>query len=223
MKLPGTDSGLFLYRIHPLLARMPGYAAMLLRRKSPLREWGWFRSFRTGRSIDGEGRPLPWMTYGAIRLLDERLSGVKNLNVFEYGSGYGTLWWADRASRLQAVEHQQEWAEELHPKLRGSDAELKLRPREQEYIGAVKESGLRYDVVVVDGLERVRCAEVAVECLSERGVLIWDDSEREKYQKGIVALQAKGFRRLSFYGFSPVEFMACETSIFYRDGNVLGV
>jgi hypothetical protein len=81
----------------------PLFAHALLRKKSPLREWGWFQSFQSGQSVDASGRPIPWISYAAIDFLERRIPG--DAEVFEYGAGNGTLWWAERVARVDAVEH----------------------------------------------------------------------------------------------------------------------
>ena len=58
--------------------------------QSFLNSTGLARSFRENRPVDKNGEPLPWLNYSLIRLLDERLN--KSLRVFEYGSGFSTLY-----------------------------------------------------------------------------------------------------------------------------------
>src|SRR5262245_36157876 len=60
-----------------------------------LTDTGWLRSAVEHRPVDRVGRPMPWITYPAIRLLDERVPSKSR--VFEYGGGHSTLWWAERA------------------------------------------------------------------------------------------------------------------------------
>src|SRR5690625_7096248 len=97
-----TQTPFFLRKIHPYLVYVPGYTSYLLRRKSYLSRTGWFVTLRKSASIDAEGQPLPWFTYSMIELLKDRLP--RNLSIFEYGCGLGTLWWSEYASLLHAVE-----------------------------------------------------------------------------------------------------------------------
>jgi hypothetical protein len=62
-----------------------------------------------------------------------------------------------------------------------------------------------------------------VEGLSSRGVIVWDNSDRERYQAGYDFLRGSGFRRLDFAGPGPVDFWPWCTSIFYRDHNCLQI
>lgn len=53
----------------------------------------------------------PWYTYPAITFLKDILQ--KEHKVFEYGSGYSTLFFKDKVQELYTVEHDNEWAKKL--------------------------------------------------------------------------------------------------------------
>jgi hypothetical protein len=199
----------------------PLYAHALLRKKSPLRYWGWFRSFEQRESVDVEGNPIPWMSYAAIDFLDRRVP--RDAQVFEYGAGNGTRWWAERSALVDAVEHDLVWHTYLSAMLPQNATVVHAVRGSTAYVEAARMTQRRYDIVVVDGRNRVACAGEAVDALKPGGVIVWDDTDRERYQDGIHALRAHGFRQIEFRGFAPVEFVLHETSIFYRDGNCLGI
>ncbi|RYG06889.1 MAG: hypothetical protein EON96_22460 [Caulobacteraceae bacterium] len=77
--------------------------------------------------------------------------------------------------------------------------------------------------MVIDGRDRVNCCRHSLASLSARGVVIWDNAERKRYRPGFALLEAHGFRRLNFHGLGPINGAPWLTSIFYRDGNCLGV
>jgi hypothetical protein len=52
--------------------------------------------------VDAHGEPVPWYTYPAIDYL--RQLDFSDKTVFEYGSGYSTLFWASAARRVVSVE-----------------------------------------------------------------------------------------------------------------------
>ena len=60
-----------------------------------LREKGWYESTKSRRSTDANGNPVPWITYPCRAML-ERVVRPSD-SVFEFGSGYSSLWWAARA------------------------------------------------------------------------------------------------------------------------------
>ena len=127
--------------------------------------------------VDADGAPLPWFTYGAIAFLSPRVGA--DWRVFEYGSGHSTLWWAARVREVVAAEHHEQWAEKISEQL-PDNAQLLHRPLSDgtRYPDAPLEVGGLFDVIVIDGRERVWCAERCLDALSPGGVIIWDNSER---------------------------------------------
>ena len=63
---------------------------------------GWFDD----HPCDEEGI-TPWMTYPAIQFLKDVVS--KENKVFEYGSGYSTMFFSKVAGEVVSVEHDKEW------------------------------------------------------------------------------------------------------------------
>lgn len=189
--------------------------------RSPLREDGWFRSFRERRPVDAAGKPLPWITYGAIRFLTPRVR--PEWRVFEFGCGYGTLWWASRAREVVSCEHDAAWRERIAA-LAPANATILHVPLEYggEYCRAARGRG-PFDVVVVDGRDRVNSAIESAGALAPGGVIVWDNTDRPAYAAGLDRLRDLGFRRVDFEGIAPVEPIRARTSILYRDGNVLGL
>ena len=59
----------------------------------------------------------------------------------------------------------------------------------------------QYDVVIIDGRDRVNCIKQSIKALSTEGVVLLDDSHREKYKEGIDYVKNNGFRSLDFEGF----------------------
>lgn len=189
---------------------------------SPAATDGWLRSYREGRSVDREGRPLPWLTYPAIEFLSRRVR--PGMRVFEYGSGASTLWWAERVASVHAVEHDREWFRRSSHGLppNAQVQHVALAPGEA-YVRRILELDLKFDVVVIDGRRRAACAGVATSALSDGGVIVFDNTDRAHYQGAIQALERQGFRRIEFVGMAPIAPVKTETSIFYRPGNVLGI
>jgi precorrin-6B methylase 2 len=188
----------------------------------PLRENGWIRTRRENRCVDAEGRPIPWLAYPAIEFLARRAR--PEMTVFEYGCGSSTLWWASRVRRVVAVEHDAGWAKGIaaeappnatvvHVPLAGGDA----------YATNATTHGVAFDVVVVDGRDRVRCTSSAIRALAPGGVVVFDNSDRAEYADAYEELRAAGFRRLDFVGMAPLIGYRTETSIFYRTDNCFGI
>jgi precorrin-6B methylase 2 len=188
--------------------------------RGPLHDDGWFRSFAEGRSVDLEGNPIPFITYPALDFLKRRIR--PEMVVFEYGSGASTLWWASHVRRVVACEHDPEWYRKVAAEAL-SNVTLILRPIERGYADVVLEQSEPFDIVMIDGRDRVHCARNCVQALKPGGVIIWDNSDREKYVEGFRFLHEQGFRRLEFTGPIPTGNLKSETSIFYRSDNCLGL
>jgi hypothetical protein len=183
---------------------------------------GWNLSEETRKSVDASGRPLPWLTYSAISFLADRVTA--ELDVFEYGMGNSTLWWADRVRTVTSCEHDVQWYEATRSRA-PANADLTHIPLKDDgdYCRAALRSGRKYHIVVIDGRDRVNCAKQCLGALRPDAVVIWDNSERPKYQPGIDILRSSGFKEIFFDGLGPVNNYPWRTSIFYRPENCLGI
>ncbi|RDB03902.1 FkbM family methyltransferase [Runella aurantiaca] len=188
--------------------------------ESELKNNGWFRSFHTKRSVDAAGNPLPWCTYPFIAFIQPRLKN--HFDVFEYGSGNSTRWYAAQVQSVQAVENDEEWVKEVGRQL-PPNAEVTYRALGEKYVSAVQISGKKYQIIVVDGRKRVDCMRFSVDFLTADGVLILDNSERESYAEVKGFMRALGFRWIDFYGMAPIVSHLTCTTIFYRDTNCLDI
>lgn len=198
------------------------YAAYTLMKRGPLREDGWIRSLAEGVPVDAEGRPLPWINYPAIDFLARHVK--PEMSVFEYGCGHSTLWWAARVREVIACDHDLAWIERIRPRA-PHNAILMHVPLEYsgDYCRVVAGYPGRFDIVVIDGRDRVNCARHAPTGLKREGVIVWDNTERKEYRQGLEMLAAAGFRRVEFTGMPPGLNEKLETCVFYRDGNVFGL
>jgi tRNA A58 N-methylase Trm61 len=183
---------------------------------------GWFTAFDTKQAVDADGQPLPWVTYSFIDFIKTRLN--KNLSIFEYGSGNSTLFYAKHVKNVVSVEHDEAWFNKI-VKEKAENAEMIFTALEKdgEYSQKAKLLGEKFDIIIVDGRDRVNCCKHSVDALSTNGVIVLDDSEREFYNEARVFLKARGFKELSFSGISPGMFYNKVTSIFYKADNCLGI
>lgn len=185
-----------------------------------MRESRWLQSIQLRQAIDSAGNPTPWISYAAIHFLSQRIR--PEFTVFEYGSGNSTLWWSSHTARVVSCEHNQKWFQKMSAKL----------PANVEYIHETIEGGQypsvitkfdSFDVIMIDGRERVSCTSFAIEKLKADGVIVFDNSDRERYQPAFDLLASRGFRRLDFVSMGPISQKPISTSIFYRDDNCLGI
>jgi precorrin-6B methylase 2 len=95
--------------------------------------------------------------------------------------------------------------------------------KDGDYSKMPESMGLKFDIIIVDGRDRVNSCYHSLTALSEKGVIVLDDSERENYAAAISFFKKQGFRELSFSGISPGLFYRKSTSVFYKDNNCLGI
>lgn len=195
---------------------------MSLVRHGPLVEDGWVKSFLNGQSIDCNSNPIPWLTYPAIDFLSLRLPRLEL--VFEYGSGNGTLWWATKAERVRAVENDAVWYERMR-KIIPMNVDLYLEDLDAQsrYEEKILVQDCQYDVIVIDGRRRNKCMIQSLKRIKPNGVIVLDNSDRLEYMSGINELAVAGFKQIEFSGFCPIVNFKSQTSIFYRDNNILDI
>jgi precorrin-6B methylase 2 len=180
---------------------------------------GWIETRALRLARDASGQPTPWFTYPAVRFLDDRAN--ENWRVLEFGSGMGTIWWCSRVREVVAIEHDAAWADGISRQcsakvLRGDGGNA------DAYVGVALLSA-PYDIVIVDGIHRNACLEAAPRLLTESGVIVLDDAQREEYRPAVDALLHAGFRLLELHGPQPVSKHPGCTAFFYRSMNVLGL
>ena len=205
-----------------ITAHYRAYQSLLLRRKSYLRVVGWLDSIRKGYPCDTDGSPLPWMNYGIIDVFKDRINNQHS--VFEYGSGYSTLFFAQRAKSIIAVEYDRYWFEHLSGKI-PANAQLIFQPNDidGDYCRAILKQPEKYDIVIVDGRDRVNCVKQALTKLTEQGVMLLDDSHRAEYAEGLRYARNQGFKTLDFTGLKPLWHKPGRTTLIYRSNNCFDI
>jgi predicted O-methyltransferase YrrM len=133
-------------------------------------------------------RPVPWLTEGAIEFLESYLKEKPNAKILEFGSGASTVWLAAKCGLLISVDHSQKWHEivknEIHHS--GKNKHVKLLLRERPYFTlANKFQDEYFDLVLIDGRDRVGCIQASIPKLKPGGILLLDNSERPRYTSGI--------------------------------------
>lgn len=167
--------------------------------------------------VDGE--PRPWWPESFIEWLEPRLR--PDMCVFEWGSGNSTLWLSGKVEYVQSVEHHTLWHRALKS-IYPDDVVLKFRSNAPGY--EVISSITKMNLILVDGVRREECIYNAAGWLTGDGVIILDNSDSE-------ALEAQQWLRDQ--GFSEKVFIGeyawgangeqHSTTVFYKDGNCLGI
>lgn len=127
----------------------------------------------------------PWLSRSANSLVESLIK--KSDVVLEFGSGGSTIWFAKRVSALHTVEHNPDW---YHSVSRGLVRDglrnvtcllvekdvTEERGQDAAYVRTTEKFASNcFDVVLVDGAYRDRCAMASLKLLKPGGLLIVDD------------------------------------------------
>jgi len=204
-----------------LLDKFGLYAPLILR-NSALKDDGWFNSYRLKIPVDCNNKPLPWMPYPFIDFIVTRLDS--NMNILEFGSGNSTLFFSARVKHVTAVEHDVDWFKTIQTRM-PSNVSINYVNLDDgdKYCNFANTGNCVFDIIIVDGRKRLSCIINSINALAEDGVLILDDSEREKYTECKQYLINLGFKEIDFWGLAPGQTYKKCTSVFYRQLNCLGL
>lgn len=159
---------------------------------------------------------IPWMTYpflDYIRNLD-----LSQKTIFEYGSGYSTVFWAKNAKSVSSVENVPEWAEKTRDLL-PANATLLMRDDKEKFIAAINETDKKYDIIILDGYGfRYECALASIDQLSDNGMIVLDDTDNVYYKRICDFLKGKDLIQIDFVGLKPFSENILSTSIFIKRG-----
>jgi hypothetical protein len=161
----------------------------------------WFRNNRYwGRRPDPIPPALPWLNYNLLRWVEER--GPRS--VFEWGSGASTIWFSrlSTSPSVVSVESDPKWHSVVQASLHEAHLQAKvyLCPDKPAYLEAFRLSGiLPPDLILIDGVWREDCLEVALPYVKQGTCIIFHDTQAKPYQKVIRHLP-DGVKRRDFYG-----------------------
>lgn len=196
---------------------------------------GWLKSFFYRKIIDRNNMPIPWWTYSSIKFVDQRLT--KDMEIFEFGAGFSSLWLSKRVKSITAIENNKEWLDYIKKKnipnieLIYSDtnnrkyvdiAFLPIENNEISYGSAISKTNKKFDIIIIDGVDRNKSIKYAIDSLKINGVIIIDNLEySDKITEALLLL--KDFKSLEFWGLAPSVSHESGTGIFYRENNCLSI
>ena len=215
----------------------------ILIQQSSLKDDGWFKSVKKKQALDKNGDPIPWLTYPFIDFINDRLN--KNLDLFEFGAGNSSIYYAKKLKSVTSIEHSSKWFEIIksndkfkYDNLNINLVEVPNKFKElgyhemaftndvNDYVRSIALENKKFNIIVVDGLFRNSCLKECVDYLSEDGVVFLDNTHY-KYQDqlriGTDFMENSGFKRLDFWGMGPIYAAKSCTSIFYKSDNCLNI
>lgn len=133
-----------------------------------LYEWRW--------QDKENGMVLPYYTRPC---LDWLVSADLSINlVFEYGLGASSVWYNYRCMNLYGVDDNEEWFDAVSKEV-GESSSFSLQKDLDKYPDEIYQWDKMFDLVVIDGKERDRCVQPALNRLNYNGVLIVDNWMQE--------------------------------------------
>lgn len=180
---------------------------------------GWLNSYYSDFSCDFLGEPIPWYSYSAVSFLKERLKN--NFSIFEFGCGASTLFFSKLVGSVISVEHREVWYKKIIGlKLKNTNIIL---VNKENYSSLIELQKQKFDVILVDSLDRIRCVKKSIPKIKQSGVIILDDAERPQYKRIFNYMTKQGFKYIKFTGLGPIKLYQKTTAIFYKSNNCLGI
>jgi hypothetical protein len=208
-----------------------GLLRILDRRAETSRTALWVRSWLAIYDLDDlAALGVPWWTFDAIDEVERFLAAHPRARTFEWGSGVSTLWLAAHGAQVTSVEHDRAWAERMLPLLPASVTLHVVEPAPAgpgavrsgkagfagldfaSYVAAVDAVPGDLDLVVIDGRAREACLDRVLDRLAPGGLIVFDDTERDRYAAAIrrhgAALDVRWTR-----GRTPTIPYPCDTAL----------
>lgn len=172
-------------------------------------DYGHFSSSHKWSCVDKNGNPIPWYTYPAIEYIKQL--DFSGRVVFEYGSGNSTLFWSKNSHQVISIENERQWYEKTS-QYASKNIALKLQIDETAYIEEITKHEQNFDVIIVDGSYRYKCAQVAIKKLNSGGMIILDNSDW--WVKTAKLLRDADLIQVDMTGFGPINHYTWTTSFF---------
>ncbi len=171
------------------------------------KDYGHYNSKVLKKSINALNEPIPWFTYPAIDFIKQL--DLKTKVMLEWGSGNSSLFFSTRVKLLYSIEHNEVWFKEvrdfkiMNHTLVFANSDYAIKPNE---------FSRKFDIILIDGIDRELCSKEAVKYLNIGGMIILDNSER--HPNIAEDFRDLGFIEFDFHGFGPINEYTWTTSIF---------
>lgn len=180
----------------------------------------------------------PWIVHQAYERLNQLMK--PGMKVLEFGMGGSTVFFREKEAEVYSIEHHEGWYQKVKKELfHDSNVHLTLVKPElnqpemddrYKSVNGLKSEGMSwkayahaadhfeddfFDVLLIDGRARPACLEQSISKLKPKGILIFDNSERESYQKVISSL-LQGWKRETYTGVTVYDWAFNQTSLFFK-------
>ncbi len=160
---------------------------------------------------------LPWYNYPLITFLESYIK--PSMNIFEFGMGFSTIFYAQNNCKVFGVECNAEWIEKVQELAKMYNIEqnisIEFCQKSHEiarYIKNIDES-IEFDAIVIDSYNRIECLEEAKK--RGAGIIILDNSERPNLEHACEIMH--DFDVLKFKGEGPNRSGVSEALVFHKN------
>mgnify|MGYP001296259183 FL=1 len=168
-------------------------------------EYGFLESSKKNIPVNDKNEVMPMYTYPCYEWLNSiDWNGSK---VFEYGTGYSTIWWQNKNVDYHAVEDNKQWHDMIEDK-----TNIEYKPGHHKYIESIYKYDFKFDVIVIDGVVRFDCIKPALEKIKDDGIIIFDNTDWHKNSKE--ELDRSDLIPIHFHGFKPLHVDSETTSCY---------
>jgi hypothetical protein len=171
-------------------------------------EYGFLESSRSDVPVNNKNQIMPMYTYPCYEWLDS--IDWTDSKVYEFGTGYSTIWWQNKKADYYGVEDNKEWYDRI--KKSGFKNKVKYEPDLKKYIKTIYDYDFKFDVIVIDGQVRFDCIKPALEKIKDNGMIIFDNSDWHKSCKE--ELDKTDLIPIHFHGFKPIHVDSETTSCY---------
>lgn len=146
----------------------------------------------------------PNFTEDARDFLHKHIEKNPRIEIFQFGSGISTLWLAQRCRSISCVEHDLYSYKQLLVTLKSHllQEHVKCRFKTRPYASICDRfEDEKFDLVIVEGLDRMRSLQKAIRILKKGGILVLNDAQRKHYSH--VEKYVKGWKAYKTYQKKP--------------------
>lgn len=162
---------------------------------------------------------MPWLTYPALDFLASK--NFTSSTILEIGGGQSSVFWSSISKKVVTFETDKNWIKTIK-KMASNRDNLEIINAPEDYtkqvdfvIKKLKDLCLKYDVIIIDGMNRELMFEISLDYLKDDGIIICDDSESFSFFNSWQKFQ--DFMRIDFYGHQPGVIEPHATSILFKE------
>ena len=198
---------------------------------------GWRNSRSQRRSVDHQGRALPWLTYPSIAFLEQL--DLEDKTVLEFGGGGSTVYFSRRSKHVTTVELDGLYLDSLRKLNLGNVTFFECPPSSRGFVSALSGlaaadasyennedmqrvlksapqlSGLvrAADLILIDGGPRTLYAEITAKFANDGAIVVLDNTDMVGLHGLADRFSEKHFLKIPFKGLGPLNAYGWETTV----------